>query len=97
MQGVILSVYSLTFMKSIDCEQKLKSETLRNVRAQVTDLEPSDDYNTKGRKPTPLVGQQSICNLALPALSCFAKEQHQLKGDNASVLMNEFPPKALRR
>ena len=40
MQGVILRAYSLALMKSIDCEQKLKSETLRNVRAQVTDLEP---------------------------------------------------------
>lgn len=38
--GCDLRAYSLTLMKSIGCEQKLKSETLRNVRAQVTDLEP---------------------------------------------------------
>lgn len=38
--GCDLRAYSLTHMKSLDCEQKLKSETLRNVRARVTDLEP---------------------------------------------------------
>ena len=50
MQGVILRAYSLALMKSIDCEQKLKSETLRNVRAQVTDLEPFKRLQHEGEK-----------------------------------------------